>query len=77
MKEIDFDTMLKMAENFYRNKKPWHFHILTTKCIFNKNKGKFCIVLEDENNGNVFVTFYDKKPLEDGEKLEALFYRRV
>jgi hypothetical protein len=77
MKEIEFDELLKIAEGFYKNKIPWHFHILTPKCIFNKAKNKFCIILENETSGDVFVTLYDEKPLKDGEKLEALFYGRV
>ncbi len=77
MKEIKFDELLKIAEEFYKNKTPWHFHILTPKCIFNKNRSKFCIILENENTGEVFVTFYGEKPLKDGEKLEKLFYGRV
>lgn len=77
MKEIKFDELLRKAEDFYKNKTPWHFHILTPKCAFNENEGKFCIILENESNGEVFVTFYNEKPLKDGEKLEALFYGRV
>lgn len=76
MKEADFTVILKNAEDCYKNKVKWHFHILTPACMFNK-KDKFAIIFENEKTRNQLVALFDEKPLKQGEKLEALFYGRV
>ncbi len=77
MKEIDFNELLEMAKNFHRNSIKWHFHVLMKKCIFNKNKRKFSIILENEDKKDVFVTYFDEDPKKYAEKLENLFYRGI
>ncbi|MFH0837374.1 MAG: hypothetical protein V1870_04555 [Candidatus Aenigmatarchaeota archaeon] len=68
---------MKKAESYYKNKTKWHFHILMQKCIFSTNKNKFTIILENEDNGDSFVTYFDERPIKDAERLENLLYGRV
>ena len=76
MKQVEFSTILKSAEKCYKEKSKWHFHILTPSCMFNDKK-KFAIIFEAEEQKDQMVSFFNKKPLKEGEKLEALFYGRV
>jgi len=77
MKEIEFDELLKIAESYYKDKTPWHFHVLMDKCMLNTEKPKFLIVLENEKSGEFFVSKFDSNPRKFAEKLEPLFYRRI
>ena len=76
MKEVKFDVILKNAKQCYKIKSKWHFHILMPGCMFN-NKKKFAIIFENEETKDQLISFFDERPLKDGEKLEALFYGRV
>ena len=76
MKEVKFEMLLKEAEECYKHKTKWHFHILTPTCMFNE-KGKFVIIFEDETKKEKLFSSFEEKPLKQGEKLEALFYGRV
>jgi len=77
MKEIEFNELFEMAKKFHKKNNKWHFHVLMKDCIFNENKKRFCIILENENTKDVFVVYFDKNPKKDAEKLENLFYRGV
>jgi hypothetical protein len=77
MKEVAFSAILEGAQRCYKEKKKWHFHILTPSCSFNTVPGKFVIIFEDEEKNEKIFTTYGERPLQDGEKLEALFYGRV
>ncbi len=76
MNEVEFSVLLKKAEECYKNKVKWHFHILMPGCMFNE-KDKFAIIFENEETKEQMISFFDERPLKDGEKLEALFYGRV
>ncbi len=76
MKEVDLSVILKNAEQCYKSKTKWHFHILMPSCMFN-NQHKFAIIFENEETKDQMVSFFNERPLKDGEKLENLFYGRV
>ena len=73
-KEMDFKKMVKRAEECCKNQIKWHFHILMPNCIFSENKKKFTVILENEESEDVFVTYFDERPIKDAEKLENLLY---
>ena len=75
MKEISFSELFDKAETFRKKSISWHFHVLMKECKFNENNGKFSIVLESPSTNEIFVTYFDKDPKRDAEKLEDLFYR--
>lgn len=68
MKEVQFQGILKAAQDCYREKSKWHFHILTPECQFNKNE-KFSIIFESSKTN--LVSHFDQKPLKEGEQLDA------
>lgn len=53
----------------------WHNHHLTPQCIFNPEKGKHCIVFEDEKQDDALYAYYNSDPVEDLAKLEKLFFK--
>lgn len=77
MREVDFSIILENASRCAGAKAKWHFHILTPTCSFNTISGKFVIIFEEDGKSEKLFKTYAEKPLEDGEKLEALFYGRV
>ncbi len=77
MKELTLDKLIEKAEEFNKKKNKWHFHVLMKKCAFNKNKGKFSVVLESEEKEDSFVSYLDERPVKDVEKLENMFYGRT
>lgn len=75
MKEVNFEEIVKTAEQYCKEDIPWHHHFLTPKCIFNQNK-KFQIILENEKTRESFVSLFDYKPMKKLEILENLFFGR-
>jgi hypothetical protein len=52
----------------------WHNHHLFPQCRFNPQRGKHCIVFEEESNGDVLYAYYEDDPVKDLAELEALFF---
>ncbi|MDD5163127.1 MAG: hypothetical protein PHD95_02880 [Candidatus ainarchaeum sp.] len=71
----EFDLILKKAKELTEQGIEWHHHHLHPNCIFNKLKGKHCIVLEDPKTPNSLIAVYNQKPMEDLVKIEKLFYK--
>ena len=72
--EIEMSEILTKAKNLADEKKQWHFHMLGKNCCFNKHKGKFSIVFEDEENGEVVFALFEEKPLKEAKELAGLMY---
>lgn len=70
-----FDELMKRADEMTSKGIEWHHHHLHPNCIFNKKKGKHCIVLEDPRNGETLTAEYDEKPKEDLVRIEKAFYK--
>ena len=67
------DRIVSRAEELNKKGIEWHHHMFFPNCIFNKHKGKFCIVFEDSKLG-VIESISDKEPKEDLKRIEPLFY---
>ena len=48
--------------------------MLFPNCIYNKLKGKWCIVIEDKESGDMKYAVYDEEPVSDLRKIERIFY---
>lgn len=72
-----FDRMLHIAEKLSTQGVEWHHHHLHPTCVFNTQKGKHCIVLENPITGEVSYAVYIHKPMEDLTRIERLFYKDV
>ena len=52
----------------------WHNHHLPPQCSLNPQKGKHCIVFEDETSGEALYAYYDHDPVGSLAELERLFF---
>ncbi|MEK6885668.1 MAG: hypothetical protein AABX17_01740 [Nanoarchaeota archaeon] len=73
MKKIVIEWLLKFARDFKENGTNWHHHFLTPKCYLNKS-GKFQIILENEDTGEVYYSEFQSRPMDKLEQLEKLFF---
>lgn len=66
--------IIEKAKRFNEQGIHWHHHTLFPECIFNKHKGKWCLVFEDKEEGKVIEATYDDEPKQDLSKIEVLYY---
>ena len=74
LKEVDRKEIVEKVRKVAVEKKKWHLHFLTPKCVFN-NKDKFALILENEDDEEGYVCYFDEKP-EELKIFENLFYGR-
>ena len=74
--ELSFDELLKKANEFTKSNVGWHFHMLAKDCVFNDFQGKFCLIVENEESKEDFVSLFDSKPLAEAEDLVKIAYKR-
>jgi len=70
-----FSVIMDRARACCESGSAWHNHHLTPQCIFNPEKGKHCIVFEDEQQGDALYAYYDGDPVKDLAELEKLFFK--
>jgi hypothetical protein len=73
-KQAKIKEILTLAKNLNRENKRWHFHMLGKDCSFNKNKGKFVIFFENEENSEYLFSIFKEKPLRQAKELADLMY---
>jgi hypothetical protein len=76
MKEAPIKEIIGKARQLGRQGRKWHFHMLGLRCKFNRLRGKFCIVLEDEESGETLYAAFEEKPLKEARELADLMYGR-
>lgn len=52
----------------------WHHHLLFPDCTFNKNPGKWTLILEDPQTKEILESVTENEPKEDLKQIETLFY---
>ncbi|MFC2143628.1 hypothetical protein ACFLQN_04490 [Candidatus Aenigmatarchaeota archaeon] len=75
--ESDDDSIseiLEKAKQLNEKEVHWHHHMFFPECEFNKHKGKWCIVFEDNEEGKIIEFLSDSEPTENLKKIEALYY---
>ena len=73
MKIVSIAKVVKLAEKLNKDGKKWHFHLLTPKCVFNKEKN-FALVLENTSDGEIFVNYSEVKQEEAGKVMLELLH---
>lgn len=68
------NVMLERARELNEKGIHWHHHMLFPDCIFNKHKGKWCIVFEDKEKNKIYECISEEEPLESLRKIEVLYY---
>ena len=72
----NFEIILEKAERLNERGTPWHHHLLFPSCVFNEEKGKWCLLFEDQETGKTIKCFSLSEPKEKLKKIEALFYQQ-
>lgn len=75
MIEIGNEKVVEIARRYNMDGIPWHNHFLAVKCIYNTS-GKFQVVLENEQSGEVYVSNFEKQPTDTLKLLEDLFFEQ-
>ena len=68
----EIECILERARALNKICEEWEHHLLSPKCIFNKNKGKWVNVFED--NEEVVESIMVYEPISDLKKIERLYY---
>ena len=76
IEDENIKIILEKAKRFNEQGIHWHHHMLFPDCIFNKHKGKFCIVFEDKEEGRIIEAVSDEEPKENLNKIEVLYYQQ-
>lgn len=54
----------------------WHHHMLFPDCCFNKNPGKWTLILEVPQTKEILESVTEGEPKEDLKQIETLFYNQ-
>ena len=73
MKKVTAKEIKRLAKEFSKLSKKWHFHILTPECQLNEMKN-YALVLENMTDGEVFISYSDKPYMGVGEVLVKLLH---
>lgn len=68
--------IIKRAKALNKKGKFWHHHMLFPDCFFNEIKGKWMIVLEDHEEGELLSSVFDNEPKSALKEIEPLFYKQ-
>ncbi|MFH1447511.1 MAG: hypothetical protein ABIG39_01495 [Candidatus Micrarchaeota archaeon] len=74
MEQHTMEEIISEAKRLTGGKIQWHFHMLGTDCIFNQHKGKFTMILENEESGEIQFSLSEKKPLKEAKELADMLY---
>ena len=69
-------TILGRANRLNELDIEWEHHLLFPRCIFNKYKGKWCIVFEDPESNKIIECVYKHEPVVDLRAIEILYYQQ-
>lgn len=72
--EVDYQVLLDKTRELTNKGIAWHHHYLPPECLL-INVQKHVIVLEHGNEK--WQTSFDKKPMEELEQLENIFFKRI
>ena len=68
--------MLEKARKLNEKDIHWHHHMLFPNCIFNKYKGKYCIIFEDSEENKVIESVTADEPTNHLRVIEILYYNQ-
>ncbi len=69
--------ILEKAKRLNEQGLPWHHHILSPDCVFNKHREKWNMVFESEADGQRLEVLYDEEPVDDLRRIEILFFEKM
>lgn len=73
----EVEKILKKAKELNSQGIFWHHHMIFPDCTFNKHKGKWVLILEDQESGDILGSLTETEPKEDLKLIETLFYQQT
>lgn len=73
MQKASVDEIKKYAERYVKDKKKWHFHILTPECQLNDQKN-YALVIENGTDNEAFICYSEKPYMDIGKELVQLLH---
>lgn len=70
------EIIIARARQLSENGKFWHHHVLFPDCVFNKDKGRWTILFEDQEKGGTLKSVSDDEPKAELKQIETLFYQQ-
>ena len=68
--------MLERATALSGKKVPWHHHVFPPVCQYNDNVGRWTMVFEDHESGELIESVTDDEPRDALNALERLYYEQ-
>lgn len=82
-KDLNLETIdekikliLKKAKKLSERGIHWHHHMLFPNCVFNKHKGQWVIVFEDDEENEIIESISKNEPIENLRAIESAFYQQ-
>lgn len=69
-------TILDKAEKMNQTGQFWHHHMLFPECKFNRHQGRWTIIFEDQDTGEVLESVSEDEPKSDLKLIKSLFYQQ-
>lgn len=73
MQEASVDEIRRHAARYVKDKKKWHFHILTPECQLNDQKS-YALIIENGTDNEVFICYSEKPYMDIGRELVQLLH---
>jgi len=73
---LQVQRILKKAKQLNDAAKSWHHHLLFPGCRFNKRQGKWTIIFEDKETGEIIESVSEQEPKCALQHIETLFYQQ-
>jgi hypothetical protein len=70
------EAVLEKARAWNERNLSWHHHVLFPACVFNKAKGKWCIIIEDPDGKKAAELVSEDEPRSHQKAIELLFYQQ-
>ena len=74
MEEVTIQQLMEKAKQLEKQRKKWHFHMLTPNCVFNKHKDKHAFILENETDKENFVVYSSERYMKKGQTLVKMIH---
>ncbi|MFA7253242.1 MAG: hypothetical protein WC107_01665 [Patescibacteria group bacterium] len=72
----EVQAMIDRAKELNKQGKFWHHHMFFPECMFNQDKGKWTIIFEDTEKGEIMRSVSLEEPRSELKHIEALFYNQ-
>ncbi len=70
-----FQRTMERAQDLQQKGVAWHHHMLYPDCIFNQHRGKWNIVFESGEDGEIVEMLYEEEPTADLRTIEVAYFR--